>query len=120
MEKLLFGNDVQARAYAEANDLILERPIPVNVTGFESAEGAPESFSGECNAYVAIDAEGNDVAYLAYWEQVSFGIRDREAGNVIETGLTFEKARRMLVAFEIIDKKEGNYTEDFYEIYQES
>jgi len=50
---------------------------------------------------------------------VLYKIQDREAGNVIETGLNEEEAKRMLEYFEGIDKKEGTYTPDFYEIVKE-
>lgn len=43
--------------------------------------------------------------------------RDREAGNVIEGFATVEAAKKALIAYEEQDKKEGTYTEDFYEIY---
>ena len=49
----------------------------------------------------------------------TYRIQDREAGNVIETGLTLEEAQEMLAKFEAEDKQEGTYTEDFYEIVQE-
>ena len=49
----------------------------------------------------------------------NYKIQDREAGNVIETGLTLEEATKMLVQFEADDKKEGVYTPDFYEIVEE-
>ena len=43
-------------------------------------------------------------------------IRDREAGNVIEGYKTFEKAKKALEKFEKLDKKEGAFEENFYEI----
>lgn len=48
-----------------------------------------------------------------------YGIRDREAGNVIEKNLSKEEAEKMLVQFEEKDKEEDIYEEDFYEIYYE-
>ena len=45
-----------------------------------------------------------------------YKIQDREAGNVIEENLTFEQAQEMVLAFVKADKKEGNYTPEFYEI----
>jgi hypothetical protein len=49
----------------------------------------------------------------------TYKIQDREAGNVIETGLTYNEAEEMLAQFEETDKNEGNYTPDFYEIKEE-
>jgi hypothetical protein len=49
----------------------------------------------------------------------TFKIQDREAGNVIETGLTQEEAKKMLEKFEEDDKKDGIYEPDFYEIVEE-
>jgi len=48
-----------------------------------------------------------------------YKIQDREAGNVIESGLTQKQADQMLVKFEDTDKAEGNYTPDFYEIVRD-
>lgn len=45
-----------------------------------------------------------------------YKIQDREAGNIIEENLTFEQAQEMVLAFVKADKKEGNYTPEFYEI----
>ena len=44
-------------------------------------------------------------------------IRDREAGNVITEFDTVEEAKKELEKYEEQDKKDGTYTEDFYEIY---
>ena len=44
-------------------------------------------------------------------------IRDREAGNVITKFDTVEEAKKQLEKYEEQDKKDGTYTEDFYEIY---
>ena len=43
-------------------------------------------------------------------------IRDREAGNVIDTFCTYEEARAALERYENDDRDEGIYDEDFYEI----
>lgn len=43
-------------------------------------------------------------------------IRDREAGNVITQFETMEEAQKELERYEEQDKKDGTYTEDFYEI----
>lgn len=44
-------------------------------------------------------------------------IRDSEAGNEIEDFDTLDEAKLTLDEYERIDKEEGTYTEDFYEIY---
>lgn len=44
-------------------------------------------------------------------------IRDREAGNVIDSFDTPDEAKNELMKFEKADKKEGSYTPDFYEIW---
>ena len=44
-------------------------------------------------------------------------IRDREAGNVITEFKTLEEAKKELEKYEQDDRKDGSYTEDFYEIY---
>lgn len=44
-------------------------------------------------------------------------IRDREAGNVIDSFDTPDEAKNELINFEKTDKKEGSYTSDFYEIW---
>ena len=49
----------------------------------------------------------------------NYKIQDREAGNVIETGLTYEEAVNLLAKFEEEDKQDGTYTPDFYEIAEE-
>jgi len=46
-----------------------------------------------------------------------YGIRDREAGNVIESNLTYDEAVRTLNMYESQDKEDGTYTDGFYEIY---
>ena len=43
-------------------------------------------------------------------------VRDREAGNVITQFETIEEAQKELKKYEEQDKKDGTYTEDFYEI----
>ena len=45
-------------------------------------------------------------------------IRDREAGNIIEQVTTHKEAEEIVQKYEEEDKKEGNYTEDFYEIIE--
>ena len=43
-------------------------------------------------------------------------VRDREAGNVITQFETMEEAHKELERYETQDKKDGTYSEDFYEI----
>ena len=43
-------------------------------------------------------------------------VRDREAGNVITQFKTMEEAQKELEKYEEQDKKDGTYSEDFYEI----
>ena len=43
-------------------------------------------------------------------------VRDREAGNVITQFETMEEAKKELEKYEEQDKKDGTYSEDFYEI----
>ena len=43
-------------------------------------------------------------------------IRDKETGNIIEETATYEEAKKIIIDYENEDKKEGNYTPDFYEI----
>lgn len=44
-------------------------------------------------------------------------IRDREAGNIIETTNDISEAKNILKKFESEDKAEDIYEENFYEIY---
>lgn len=48
----------------------------------------------------------------------AYKIQDRETGNVIEDCLSKQEAETLLVVFEDQDKKEGSYTENFYEIVE--
>lgn len=69
MKKLLFGTKNQANNWAAEHDCVVDpRPVAINLSGFQSEEGAPDDYSGETNALVARDADDNVVAYLAYWE----------------------------------------------------
>lgn len=50
----------------------------------------------------------------------TFKIKDREAGNVIETGIeSYEAAKELIESFEKFDRNESSYTPDFYEIKEE-
>ena len=48
--------------------------------------------------------------------KMKYVVRDREAGNVIETFETEAEALYAVEKFEEEDKKDGTYTEDFYEV----
>lgn len=61
------------------------------------------------------------IAILCYfgdkeYKVKKYVVRDREAGNVIERFETFVEALEALKEYERIDKEEGTYTADFYEI----
>ena len=47
-----------------------------------------------------------------------FIIRDREAGNYIEAVETYEEALETIEEYEEEDRKDGNFTENFYEIVE--
>ena len=47
-----------------------------------------------------------------------FIIRDREAGNRIEAVETYEEALELVEEYEEEDEKDGNFTENFYEIVE--
>ena len=49
----------------------------------------------------------------------TYRIEDREAGNVIEKGLTLTQAKKMLKQFEYEDKVFGIFEAYFYEIVEE-
>jgi len=49
----------------------------------------------------------------------TYKIQDREAGNVIESGLTLEAANALLVQYEETDKTEGTYSPNFYEVVED-
>lgn len=44
-------------------------------------------------------------------------VRDREAGNVIDEFNTFEEAAGTVIEYEDADREDGDYTPNFYEIY---
>ena len=64
--------------------------------------------------WIAITADGYDPVWDAL--AVTYVIRDREAGNEIEYANTIEEAERIVEEYEETDRREGTYTEDFYEI----
>ena len=49
---------------------------------------------------------------------LKFQIQDREAGNVIERHLTLDEAEIIVSIMEREDRKDGIYTENFYEIVE--
>ncbi len=55
-----------------------------------------------------------------YIEQEKYIIRDRETGTEIDEFDTYEEAENELIRYEEIDKNDGNYTIDFYEIVSDS
>ena len=55
-----------------------------------------------------------------YIEQEKYIIRDRETGTEIDEFDTYEEAKNELIRYEEIDKNDGNYTIDFYEIVCDS
>ncbi len=48
----------------------------------------------------------------------TYKIIDREAGNVIESGLSHDQALAKIKAFDAADKADGTFTPDFYEMVQ--
>jgi hypothetical protein len=49
---------------------------------------------------------------------LKYQIQDREAGNVIEKHLSLNEAEDILELMEREDRKDGTYTENFYEIVE--
>lgn len=48
-----------------------------------------------------------------------FGIRDREAGNVIDSGYPIrEMAETVMADYESMDMADGIYEENFYEVFE--
>ena len=48
-----------------------------------------------------------------------FVTRDREAGNVIDEFADLDDAKAAVESYEDEDRKNGDYTENFYEIYNQ-
>ena len=48
-----------------------------------------------------------------------FITRDRETGTIIDEFMTLEEAEDAIRKYEATDEKEGTYSENFYEIYNE-
>lgn len=51
---------------------------------------------------------------------MTYLIRDYEAGNIIESCDTLEEAQAIVQQYEMQDKADGTFTEDFYEIVVET
>ena len=49
-------------------------------------------------------------------KKMTYLIRDYEAGNIIESCNTLEEAQTIVKQYEMQDKADGTFTEDFYEI----
>ena len=49
----------------------------------------------------------------------TFKIQDREAGNVIATGLPLEQAKQEVKLMEKEDLQNGDFVPDFYEIIED-
>ncbi len=62
---------------------------------------------------------GSDSDRPIYYIEITYKVQNKETGTVIESGLTFEDAKKTLDAFEAQDKEDGIYEPDFYEIEQE-
>jgi hypothetical protein len=45
-----------------------------------------------------------------------YAIADREAGNIIDDGLSLDEAEMRIVDYEESDKRDGLYVPNFYEI----
>ena len=50
--------------------------------------------------------------------KITYDIRNRETGTVIDSFGTLQEATLELAEYEAEDRKEKNYTEDFYEIVE--
>ena len=62
----------------------------------------------------------NEAVILNNKDMTTFTIRDREAGNVIESGLSQIEAKQKIQEFEDEDKANNEYVADFYEIAEEN
>lgn len=49
----------------------------------------------------------------------TYKIQDKQAGNVIDKGLSQEEADKLLAKYEEQDKANGDYTPDFYEVVED-
>jgi len=49
---------------------------------------------------------------------MNYRIQDREAGNVISEFATFDEARKKILEYEESDRWEGNFENNWYQIYQ--
>jgi hypothetical protein len=51
---------------------------------------------------------------------MTYIIRDREAGNIIEEVATLQEAEAIVESYEAQDEEEGIYEDNFYEILEKS
>lgn len=70
------------------------------------------------NAWNAKDVRKADVIAEAA-DLKPFVTRDREAGNVIDEFQTLDDARDAVESYEADDERDGNLTDNFYEIYNQ-
>ena len=56
------------------------------------------------------------MSIITTWDKGLVVIRDREAGNIIDSFRTMDDAKKALAEYEEQDKKEWTYEENFYEI----
>ena len=89
-------------------------------TGSSDLEEALAMLREQGRGLIAVIEEGPDPVCI---EEIPFdavrpvyAVRDREAGNVIETFDTREEAEKALKEYEASDETEGIYTPGFYEI----
>ena len=70
----------------------------------------------EKNSYIIKNDYNKIYSNTKEQKKAWYVIRDREAGNTIEAFETLSECEAMLEYFENEDRKDGNYTTDFYEI----
>lgn len=51
---------------------------------------------------------------------MSYVIRSRESGDTIEEVATLDEAKKIVESYEAEDRKDGSFTPDFYEIYEQT
>ncbi|MDR0651088.1 MAG: hypothetical protein LBG59_06995 [Candidatus Peribacteria bacterium] len=56
----------------------------------------------------------------SYSITMTYIIRDREAGNIIEEVATLQEAEAIVESYEAQDEEEGIYEDNFYEILEKS
>jgi len=111
-----FKEEVQAESIRMAVEMVYASRLDEDY--FPEDDGVIKDCDGNIIANSGEDRIWYDGGYFSA-EEVLYKIQDREAGNIIETGLTYTEAQKTLKEFEETDKKEGTYTPDFYEIVEE-